>query len=91
MYFLGDYLHAEENLTIQSMMGKFGDQKILFADVVEKVNKLFKVQESAFTDEYSCIQFVAGKIQNAASDGFAQHYKRKSFYHGGWVFCFTFR
>ncbi|EFA77925.1 hypothetical protein PPL_08569 [Heterostelium album PN500] len=43
--FLGDFLQLSSNITILKMISKFGDNHILFSDVLIKVNKRNKMQE----------------------------------------------
>ncbi|EGC39253.1 hypothetical protein DICPUDRAFT_86183 [Dictyostelium purpureum] len=43
--FLGDFLRLSNNVSILKMISKFGDNQILFSDVLIKVNKRNKMQE----------------------------------------------
>jgi hypothetical protein len=43
--FLGDYLGLENNSCFLKMMAAKGDAKVLFSDVVVKINKRYKMQE----------------------------------------------
>ena len=45
LYFLGDYLHAGDEIRVQRAMQKFGEKKILFAEIVSKINTKFKTEE----------------------------------------------
>jgi hypothetical protein len=47
LYFLGDYIRAQESPELSSVLTKSGDSRILFADIVEKVNRKKKVQRRA--------------------------------------------
>ena len=43
-YFMGDYIDAKNNINIAKIMAKYGDQRILFADMVDKTNRKHKTQ-----------------------------------------------
>ncbi|KAF2073563.1 hypothetical protein CYY_005112 [Polysphondylium violaceum] len=43
--FLGDFLKLSNNVSTLKMMSKYGDNRILFSDVLTKVNKRNKMQE----------------------------------------------
>ncbi|GAM20151.1 hypothetical protein SAMD00019534_033260 [Acytostelium subglobosum LB1] len=43
--FLGDFLSLSKNITILKMISRYGDNQILFSDVLIKVNKRNKMQE----------------------------------------------
>ena len=45
LYFLGDYINASKNKNIQKVMHKFNEKKILFADVVTKINTKWKSEQ----------------------------------------------
>ena len=42
LYFIGDYVDAKNNLPVQKVLHKFNDNKILFADYVEKIDTKWK-------------------------------------------------
>jgi len=43
--FYGDFLGLQENLEIKNLFTSNGDKELIFSDIVNKVNKRFKVQE----------------------------------------------
>ena len=45
LYFLGDYLNAGDELGVQKVMHKFGENKVLFAEIVTKINTKFKSED----------------------------------------------
>jgi myosin I len=43
-YYIGDYLNASDNIKVRSILSKHGDQRVVFMDEVDKINRKYKTQ-----------------------------------------------
>jgi len=49
--FFGDFLGLVDNQEIKSLIAQTGDTKVVFSDIVKKVNKRDKIQEKSLVDD----------------------------------------
>ena len=45
LYFVGDYVNAKDNIHVQKVLHKFQEKKILFADIVDKIDTKWKHEQ----------------------------------------------